>query len=92
MVGDHVVLFNPPGLTEKGCKIQVPWASPYVIVECLSKVGVRLRSLHGNRLTNSHVNRLRHFDSQRHKKTSDLSTGMWPQSRRIYRGIIEEEV
>jgi hypothetical protein len=38
-VGDTVVVFNPPGVTEVGWKLHAPWLGPYKISVRLSPVG-----------------------------------------------------
>lgn len=48
-----------------------------------------LHSIHGNKRARVHVNRLRKSDAMRYDaETQDPRDGMWPDSRRILRGII----
>jgi hypothetical protein len=89
-VGDTVVVFNPPGVTEVGRKLHAPWLGPYKISERLSPVRYILESLLGGKRVRAHVNRLRHFDVVKHRKTGDPVEAMWPDSRRILQGIMAE--
>lgn len=49
-VGDLVILYHVPGLTEEGQKLRVPWLFPYKVVEKLSEVWYIVESVFGGKL------------------------------------------
>jgi hypothetical protein len=89
-IGDRVLIFHPPGLAETGRKLRVPWIGPYRIVECQSDVSYVLRSGIEGKKARFHVNRLRKLaEDEDLAETGNPMTGMWPDSRRILRAVLE---
>jgi transposase InsO family protein len=90
--GDRVLVYHPPALTERGRKLRVPWLGPYVVKERLSAVGYVLESVLGGKRARVHVNRLRKIDSETLQETEDPREGMWPDTRRVLRGLVDERM
>jgi hypothetical protein len=89
-IGDRVLIFHPPGLVETGRKLRVPWIGPYRIVERQSDVSYVLRSEIEGKSARVHVNRLRKIaEDEDLAETGDPITGIWPDSRRILRAVLD---
>eukprot|EP00171_Calliarthron_tuberculosum_P023167 IDg23167t1 len=86
--GQRVLVYNPQADLEKGRKLSSPWIGPYRIEKKLSDISCILKSEVGNKTARSHVNRLRHFNEQ-HIETGNPIGGVFPDSRRILKSIIE---
>jgi hypothetical protein len=87
-VGDRVLVYHPQGDVEKGRKLRVPWIGPYLVTERHSPVGYTVRSEVEGKVARVHVNRLRKIDPVTLAETRAPQDGLWPDSRRILRGIL----
>jgi hypothetical protein len=88
-VGDPILLYYSTGEIEQGRKLRVPWLGPYRVVARHSSVAYTIRSELDDSEGTTHVNRLKKITED-----SDLSDvrrpqyGMWPDVRRVLRGIL----
>ena len=74
-VGDIVYLHSPVLGQDQSKKLARTWHGPYYVVQKLSNVHVRLRSVHNNQIHphKVHINRLKPADSRRAFSESDSS-------------------
>ena len=74
-VGDIVYLHSPVLGQDQSKKLARTWHGPYYVVQKLSNVHVRLRSVHNNQMHphKVHINRLKPADSRRAFSESDSS-------------------
>ena len=88
--GDRVLVYNPPADLKKGRKLSTPWMGPYIIEKKLSDISFILKSEVEGLTARAHVNRLRRF-SEDLKETGDPISGVFPDTRRIIKLIMEVE-
>jgi Tfp pilus assembly protein PilZ len=89
-VGDRVLVYHFPGLTECGRKLRVPWIGPYRISAKHSGVGYSAVSELDGKTARVHVNRLKAVPEGREIDASEPEQGLWPDVRRVLRGILSK--
>jgi hypothetical protein len=92
VVGDLVLIYHPPGDVVVGCKLRVPWVGPYRIVSKQSPVSYSMVSKVEGKRARAHVNRLRMLEPGTLVETSSPEDGLWPDSRRLLRGILQSRI
>jgi hypothetical protein len=87
-IGDRVLIYNPPGDVEVDRKLRVTWIGPYKMTEKHSPVGYSMVSEVEGKRARAHVNRLRKIAPETLAETANPEAGLWPDSRRLIRGIL----
>jgi hypothetical protein len=87
--GSRMLVFDEAGGLAHGRKLRQPWLGPYRVEKRLSDVSYILRAENDARVARVHVNRMRGWMSGAKENARKPEAGMWPDSRRMLRGILE---
>jgi Integrase core domain len=87
--GGRVLVYDEPTAAGQGRKMRVPWMGPYRVEKRLSPVGYLLRAESDGRTARVHANRIRAVRPGVNESPRDPQAGMWPDSRRMLRSILE---
>jgi broad specificity phosphatase PhoE len=84
-----VLVYDKAGALAQGRKLRQPWLGPYRVEKRLSEVSYILRAENDARVARAHVNRMQGWTSDADENARKPEAGMWPDSRRTLRGILE---
>jgi hypothetical protein len=87
--GERVLVYDEAGAVVQGRMLRLPWLGPYCVEKKLSDVSYVLCAENNARVARVHVNRMRRWDSKAEENAREPEAGMWPDSRRVLRGILE---
>jgi hypothetical protein len=87
--GDRVLVWDDASAVGIGRKLRTHWLGPYEIEQKLTPVSYMLRAESDHRVARVHVNRMRRWSSLAAEDARDPRAGLWPDSRRVVRSIIE---
>jgi hypothetical protein len=87
--GERVLVYDEAGAVAQGRKLRLPWFGPYRVERKLSDVSYVPCAKNDTRGARVHGNRMRRWDSNSEANARESEAGMWPDSRRMLRGILE---
>jgi Integrase core domain len=87
--GDRVLVYDEAGAVAQGRKLRLPWLGPYRVEKKLSDVSYVLCAENDAREARVYVFRMRRWDSNSEENAREPEAGVWPDSRRVLRGILE---
>jgi hypothetical protein len=89
-VGDRLLIYHFPGLTDCGRKLRVPWIGRYRISAKHSGVGYSAVTELDGKMARVHVNRLKAVPEGREIDASEPEQGLWPDVCCAMRGILSK--
>jgi hypothetical protein len=84
-----VLVYDEASALAQGRKLCQPWLGPYCVEKRLSHVSYILRAENDASVARVHVNRMREGPRAAEENARKPKAGMWPDSRRTLRGILE---
>jgi hypothetical protein len=85
----RVLVYDEAGALAQRRKLRQPWLGPYRVEKRLSDVSYILRAENDARVARVHVDQMRGWTSGAEENARKPEAGMWPDSQRLLRGILE---